>query len=109
MRSVLTDADAASQQTVSNAVLNWTLLAVLTLGLALRMWGIGFGLPYDFTPDEIHEIVRALKLGAGEYSWTPGKGGLYLILFVEYGFLYVFHWLTGTVSGSQEFAIRFLQ
>jgi hypothetical protein len=85
------------------------LLAIFAIALVLRVWGIGFGLPHDFTPDEIHEIVRALKLGAGEYSWVFGKGGLYLILFVEYGFLFAFWWLAGRVDGANEFALQFIQ
>jgi hypothetical protein len=87
----------------------YLLASILALALGLRVWGITFGLPYDFTPDEIHEIVRALKLGAGEYSWIPGKGGLYYFLFVEYGLLFVFWWVTGQISGPEDFAIRYLQ
>lgn len=95
---------ASSQQR-----LTYGLLGILGVALGLRLWGINFGLPYDFTPDEVHEIVRALKLGAGEYSWSPGKGGLYLLLFVEYGLLYVFWWLTGTVDNPTDFAFQYLQ
>jgi len=93
----------------SQKTLLYALLGILGVALGLRLWGISFGLPYDFTPDEVHEIVRALKLGAGEYSWTMGKGGLYYFLFVEYGFLYVFWWVTGQVSGPNDFAIMYLQ
>jgi hypothetical protein len=85
------------------------LLAIFLLAFGLRVWGISFGLPYDFTPDELHEIVRALKLGAGEYSWVSGKGGLYLILFVEYAFLFAYWWLTGQVQGATDFALKYLQ
>lgn len=86
------------------------LFAVLAAALGLRLWGIGFGLPYDFTPDEIHEIVRALKLGAGEYNLQAfTKGGLYLILFVEYGFLFAVWWLMGQVTGPTDFALAYLQ
>lgn len=88
----------------------WALWIIIALALGLRLWGIGFGMPYDFTPDEIHEIVRALKLGAGEYDWDSfGKGGLYLILFVEYGALYAFWWLTGHVDGPTGFALQYLR
>jgi len=94
---------------VSEREKNLILLSILGLAFVLRVWAIGFGLPYDFTPDEVHEIVRALKLGTGEYSWTPGKGGLYLFLFVEYGLLYVFWWITGQVNGPTDFALAYLQ
>ncbi len=81
----------------------------------MRLWGIGFGLPYDGVTynamwiEEIQEVHRALKLGAGEYTWVFGKGGLYLILFVEYGVLFAVSWAAGWVSGPREFAIQALQ
>ena len=84
------------------------LIAIFVLALGLRTWGISFGLPYDFTPDEVHEIVRALKLGAGEYTWMSGKGGLYYFLFLEYGALFSVWWLTGKVTGPTDFATLFL-
>jgi hypothetical protein len=76
--------------------------------LGLRVWGIGFGLPYEFAYDEVHEILRAFKLGAGEYQWSFGKGGLYLLLFVEYGLIFVVSWLLGWVANAREFAIWYV-
>ena len=87
----------------------WLLLAILALALGLRVWGIDFGLPYELTNDEGKEIIRAFKLGIGEYHWGFGKGGLYYILFVEYGLLYVVWWLMGWVSSPREFAVLFIQ
>jgi len=89
--------------------------AILGLAAVLRLWGIGFGLPYDgvtydaLTIEEIQEVHRALKLGAGEYAWVFGKGGLYLILFVEYAALFVVYWLLGWVDSGREFALQALQ
>ena len=86
------------------------LWAVFLVALGLRVWGIDFGLPYDFTPDEIHEILRALKLGAGEFNTESfTKGGLYLLLFVEYGALFAVWWLSGKVDGATDFAIAYLR
>ena len=93
----------------------WLLLAILAAAAALRFWGIDFGLPYDgitynsLTIEEIQEVHRAMKLGAGEYSWMFGKGGLYLLLFIEYGFYYGISWLFGWVSNTREFAQHVLQ
>lgn len=91
------------------------LLGTLAAGLVLRLWGIDYGLPYEgltynqLTFEESKEVHRALKLGAGEYAWIFGKGGLYYILFVEYGFLFVLSWALGWVSDSREFALQILQ
>ncbi len=87
----------------------WLLLAILGLAFGLRVWGIGFGLPYQFHMDEIHEVVRALKLGAGEYHWAFGKGGLYYILFVENVLLYIIWWTIGRVNDTHEFALQVLR
>ena len=91
------------------------LYAILGLAAVVRLWGIDFGLPYDgitydaLTIEEIQEVHRALKLGAGEYSTVFGKGGLYLILFVEYGALFAVSWLFGWVESGRDFAIQALQ
>jgi hypothetical protein len=87
----------------------WLLVATLALGFGLRVWGISFGLPYELTPDEAHEIHRALKLGAGEYYWQFGKGGLYYILFIEYGVLYALWWITGRVGDTHDFALQIIR
>lgn len=90
------------------------LFAILAVAAFFRLWGIDFGLPHDgvtydaLTIEEIQEVHRALKLGAGEYSWVFGKGGLYLILFVEYGAYFVLSWLLGWVDTGREFAIQVL-
>lgn len=87
----------------------YCLLAILALAWGLRIWGITFGLPYDFDYDEGKEVHRALKLGVGEYYWGFGKGGLYYLLFVEYAVLYVVWWIMGVVSNTHDFALSIIQ
>jgi hypothetical protein len=99
---------------VSRAKPSLLLFVILAVAAFFRLWGIDFGLPYDgitydaLTIEEIQEVHRALKLGAGEYSWVFGKGGLYLILFVEYGVYFGISWLLGWVDSGREFAIQVL-
>jgi hypothetical protein len=91
------------------------LLAILGVAAFFRLWGVAFGMPYDgvtydaLTIEEIQEIHRALKLGAGEYSPVFGKGGLYLILFVEYGIYFIVAKLAGWVHSARDFALQALQ
>ena len=93
----------------SQLYIPWLLLGIVVLAFGLRIWGIDFGLPYELTNDEGKEILRALKLGAGEYYWGFGKGGLYYILFLEYGFLYAYWWSAGRVANSTDFALQFIR
>ncbi|MAF26420.1 MAG: hypothetical protein CME07_00960, partial [Gemmatimonadetes bacterium] len=62
------------------------LLTTLCVGLAMRLWGDSFGLPHIFHSDEGFEVHRALRLAKGGFDierWA--KGGLYMLLCVEYG------------------------
>jgi len=90
------------------------LFAIVGIAVVLRLWGITFGLPYDLTADEPHQIIQALKIGTGQGGplvrmWhTVGKSGLDLLLFIEYGMLFAFWWLIGEVDGPRAFALKYL-
>lgn len=84
------------------------LLAVLAAAFALRAWGVAFGLPYVYHPDEGFEVYRALRLGMGGFDLErTGKGGLYFLLFLEYGVYFVVQRLTGALAGVGDFAREF--
>jgi len=88
------------------------LLAVLCLAAFLRLWGIDYGLPHQYLHDENVEVVRALRLGAGQYDWSfdrAQRGGYFYILFLEYGFYFLGLWIAGKVQGAGDFALHFVQ
>jgi 4-amino-4-deoxy-L-arabinose transferase-like glycosyltransferase len=93
----------------------WILLGICAIGLAIRLWGIDYGLPYEgmtykqVTFEESKEVHRAFKLGTGEYVPSFSKGGLFWILFVEFGIYYLISLAFGWVNDSREFAIRVLE
>jgi 4-amino-4-deoxy-L-arabinose transferase-like glycosyltransferase len=110
----------ASLDTVGDRLFAWTqrhavLLGILAVGLLARLWGIDFGLPYEgitydqLTYEESKEVHRAFKLGTGEYVWSFGKGGMYLILFVEFGVYYLLSLTMGWVGDSRDFALSVLE
>lgn len=67
------------------------LAAVLVLALAVRLWGIRFGLPYLYDNDEAAIVGRALSFGSGDlnprsFHWPALH--LYVLFFID-GLLYL--------------------
>lgn len=85
------------------------LLLILLLALVLRLWGIDFGLPYQYHQDEGHEVYRALRLGAGDFDFDRNfKGGYFYLLFVEYTIYYLVLLITGRITGLDDFALKII-
>ena len=86
------------------------LAGVLLVAAGLRLWGIFFGLPHVYHPDEGFEVYRALRLGTGSFDFDRiAKGGYYFLLFAEYAVYFLGLFVTGAVTGAAEFAERFAQ
>jgi len=85
------------------------MVTIIVVALALRLWGIWFGLPYLLHNDEGFEVIRALQLGNGDFDFSRiGKGGYFYVLFVEYGILFVIFNILGVVGSSNDFAQLFV-
>jgi 4-amino-4-deoxy-L-arabinose transferase-like glycosyltransferase len=85
------------------------LLALITAAaFALRLWGIRYGLPHLYVNDEYHEVMRAMELGSGSFNFEREfKGGLYFLLFFEYGVYFVLLKVAGAVETTMDFARTF--
>ena len=76
----------------------------------MRIWNIDFYLPQTYIGIEHPEVERALELGLGKFDFTRIiKGGLFYLLFVEYGILYVVLRTLGVVQSTHDFALQFLR
>jgi hypothetical protein len=83
-------------------------MSVAYLAFVLRIWGIGFGLPYVYHVDEHYYVNTALKLGKGVIHNPPyAPAGLSNILALEYGGYYAVEYLSGNISSPQEFEAAF--
>ena len=93
------------------AVARWALAAALGLGLALRLWGLDFGLPHTETrPDESLLVHRALAIAGGDLNphfFNYPSLHLYLLAAVS-GLSYATGWLLGGVGGPQDFLRQFM-
>ena len=85
------------------------LILILMVALALRIWGISFGLPHIYHTDEWFEVKRALKLGEGVIDYNRiSKGGYFYLLFIEYGVYFVILKLIGAVKSGSDFLYKIL-
>lgn len=86
----------------------WLGLALI-VGLALRLWGISFGLPGLYHPDEGLVVRQALAFGAGilrPYSYVYSPFLPYMVT-VLYGLYFVFGLLTGRFHSPADLAVLF--
>lgn len=89
------------------------LAAVLLLALALRLWGIRYGLPWLFYfHDEPQVVLRALRFGTGDlnphfFIW-PATLLLYAA-FASFGGLFVVGKLAGWWAGKEAFAAAYFE
>ena len=76
--------------------INLILASLLVIALGLRIWGLRFGLPYNYHFDEKFYINTALALGDGVLNNPPfNPTGFSNILFPEFTAYY----LVGKVMG----------
>jgi hypothetical protein len=86
------------------------LIGIVVVAALVRLWGTWYGLPHIYHTDEIFEVKRALKLGAGQFdAGRVMKGGLYLILFLEYAAYFLVLKLTGAARTGFDFLLRFFE
>lgn len=88
--------DIARRSRHPGAVL--TFLVIVAAAAALRLWGITWGLPHAYHPDEGSILVHALGFGTGDLNphWFRWPS---LFMYVVSG-MYGVYFAAGTVSGS---------
>jgi hypothetical protein len=89
-----------------------SIITVIFAGaLALRLWGIWFGLPGIDHGDETEVVNHALRFGSGDLN--PHRfqyGSLFqYILFAAYGLYFAAGFLAGQFASVQSFALAFIQ
>lgn len=87
------------------------LLVIVLVGIVLRLWGLGFGLPYQFHQDEPIVVNHAMAYGTGDlnphfFAIPPLTSYL---LFLIYGALFFVGKVIGLWPGAEEFAVSFFK
>lgn len=86
------------------AIPGLALAGILALALGLRLWGIGFGLPYPYHVDEPTYVSAALNLGAGIRGEQLNPTGFINLLCGEYAAYFIAGRLTGVFASTADFA-----
>jgi len=91
---------------------NLLLLGILFVALALRLWGIGFGLPHRYHIDEPPQVIAALRIAQGDFKidYPPLSPNIHQMLLTSlFGVLFVIQFVTGYVSSPMAFALQYLE
>lgn len=82
---------------------------IIFLGLILRLWGINFGLPYQFHQDEPIVVNHALAYGSGDFNphFFAIPPLTSYILFFFYCLYFLFGRMLGLFNSSYDFALSF--
>ncbi|MBI4307252.1 MAG: glycosyltransferase family 39 protein [Chloroflexi bacterium] len=85
------------------------LIGILAVAVAVRLYGLTYGLPYFYNADEAQVVLRALGMGTGDlnphlFEWPASP--LIYITFTLFGSYYVAGSLLGIFHSVQDFAER---
>ncbi|MBI2118360.1 MAG: glycosyltransferase family 39 protein [Elusimicrobia bacterium] len=87
------------------------LILIVLLGAFLRMWGINWGLPFEYQSEEYKVIKYALRMGGGDlnpHSFEYPSLYYYFILFV-YGCYFLLGKFLGSFQSVNDFAQLFVK
>lgn len=82
---------------------------IIALGAFFRFWGIGFGLPDLYHPDEQKIVSTAMAFGTGDLNphfFRYPSFYMYIQFFI-YGIFYLLGLVTGVFTGTYDFAFQF--
>ncbi len=84
---------------------------ILLISLILNLWGISYGLPQKYSPDEGRIVNHALAFGLGDFNphYFNYPGLSMYLLFILYGGYYALGSLSGLFASSSEFQRLFFQ
>lgn len=81
------------------------LVAIAAVALVLRLWGICFGLPYEYHVDEVQYVRQAASMGSAglEPVWWNNPPFFKYMLLAEFGALFVLGRLAGIYASVAQF------
>jgi 4-amino-4-deoxy-L-arabinose transferase-like glycosyltransferase len=91
---------------------NATIILIVIIGVALwiRIWGIGWGLPHAYHPDEGSILIHSLGFGTGDMNphWFRWPSLMMYFVFGLYAVFYLIGKAAGTFGGPLDLARAYL-
>ena len=87
------------------------ILLIIVVALFLRIWGLGFGLPFDLHQDEPIVVNHALAYGVGDFNphFFIVPPFCSYVLFFFYAAFFVIGKIIGLFPGVEDFALSFFK
>jgi len=85
-------------------------ILIIAAGLVLRLWGLGFGLPFQYHQDEPIIVNHAIAFGSGDLNphfFAVPPLTSYMLFFV-YGMFFLVSFFSGAVTSAEGFALDFI-
>ena len=81
-----------------------TLIAILAGAAVIRLWGLDWGLPFPYHPDEGSILFHSLGFGTGDLNphWFRWPSLMMYVMYGSYGALYVTGKLAGLYSAPAD-------
>jgi len=87
-----------------------TLIAILAGAAVIRLWGLDWGLPFPYHPDEGSILFHSLGFGTGDLNphWFRWPSLMMYVMFGFYGALYVVGKLVGFYSAPADLVRQYV-
>lgn len=90
-----------------------TLIIISVIGLLIRLYGINFGLPYIYDPDEPTFVIAAVKILANRdpnphWFGHPGSTGIYMLVAL-YSIIFLIGKSLGIFASAEAFKSLYFQ
>lgn len=96
---------------MSRGAERWVLPGILAVAAWIRLWGITWGLPYPYHPDEGSILFHALGFGMGDLNphWFRWPSLFMYVMFAVYVAYYVLGRAAGTFSAPPDLVRSYLE
>lgn len=86
------------------------LIFIVIVALIVRLYGIRHGMSDMYFHDGINFVENALRMGSGNFIYYGyGHGAFFsIILFMAYGFMFLFQLLLGTIHTKENFLLQYI-